>query len=112
MSVVTDVILTTAIDDWGFAKLCTALPTGVRSGVPLQPPRPVHQLGSTGKSMQANVYIAAYNYLNLDELVAAMSGLLGTCPKKVRLFVNGEYDENGFHEVLLQLPGERRAERT
>lgn len=104
MSVVTDVILTTFLDeDAAFKRLCTALPDRI-------PPVPVHQHGTTGKAMQADVYLAAYNYLNLDELIVAVEQAGWHTPEEVRLFVNGEYDEGGFHEILLQLPGERRAE--
>jgi hypothetical protein len=103
MSVVTDVILTTFLDeDAAFARLCAALPDRL-------PPVAVHQHATTGKAMQADVYLAAYNYLVLDELVAAVEQAGWKVPEEVRLFINGEYDENGFHEVLLRLPGERRA---
>ena len=102
MSAVTDVILTTAIDEnKAFARLCAAIPDRF-------PPVAVHQHGTTGKAMQADVYLAAYNYLNLDQLVTAVEQADWETPEQVRLFINGEYDENGFHEVLLRLPGERR----
>lgn len=102
MSVVTDVILTTSIDEHkAFARFCAAIPDRF-------PPIAVHQHGTTGKAMQADVYLAAYNYLNLDQFIAAVEQAKWDAPEQVRLFVNGEYDEYGFHEVLLRLPGERR----
>lgn len=106
MSLVTNIIFTTAVGDEDmeavFAealKLCDP---------PIPPPIRVDQRGSLGKVMEANVYIGAYNYLRLDDLVRSIEIVAWQRPEEVRLFVDEQNNEHGFHEVLLHLPGERR----
>lgn len=57
---------------------------------------------SPGKAIQGDIFIGAFNYLKLGEFVAHLRGLdWDGLPETVRLFVQEEHDEHGFHEVAI-----------
>jgi hypothetical protein len=106
MSLVTNIILTTACGDEDmFPVLVEALNL---TDPPIPAPVRVDQYGALGKAMEVNVYIGGYNYLRLRDFARAIEIIAWEFPEDVRLLVQGQNDEHGFHEVLLRLPGERR----
>lgn len=99
MSLVTNVILTTFLNDED------AVAT-VNESLKAQPTmsghdvlHPVHDHGSNRKAMEADVYIGAFNYLDLDGLLQAVRSAPWEWPDYVRVFVQ-QQDDDGFSERL------------
>ena len=106
MSLVTNIILTTAVGDEDMFPVLAEALNLCDPAIP--PPIRVDQHGAHGKVMEANVYVGAYNYLRLDDFTRSVEIVAWVASDNVRLFVLEQNDEQGFHEVLLRLPGERR----
>ena len=101
MSTVTDIILTMGCHDLDVAKVNALLePTVGENQLLYQVAKPA---GSPGKVIQADIYIGAFNHLDLGEVVVCLQGLpLNDYEREsVRLFVQEEHDEHGFHEVRI-----------
>lgn len=107
MSVVTDVILTTGLSTDVTLSDLNAWFAGEHGDAVL------HKVDkpddAPGKRIQADIFIGAFNYLDLDALVEHLRGLAWDDIDRsdVRLFVQEEHDEHGFHEVEIW-PGRER----
>ncbi len=113
MSTVTDVILTLSVlegdEDDAIHVLQPELDRIEREhNRKVFAPAPVSQHAAGGKTMQAVVFVGAYNRLPEDAFIEAIERTPWVAPEEVRLFIQREHDECGFHEVPLRLPGERR----
>lgn len=119
MSTVTDVILTVSgLDDDDQREdetLAVLLPeldkVHNETGYRIYAPSRVSRHATGGAAMQAGVFVGAYNHFPEEEFIAAIERVPWTAPEAVRLFIQREHDECGFHEVRLRLPGERRRTR-
>ncbi len=100
MSNVTDVILTSSL--------------GIGHGVSLDDINRCFDAGEAlyqvdkpgdapGKRIQADIFIGAFNYMDLDAFVAHLRSLPWDeyDRDQVRLFVQKEHDEYGFYEVRI-----------
>lgn len=100
MSVVTDIILTTAVDDG--AEREDEHPNADKLNAWLEEltGRPgclvkVDQLGNGNKAMQCDVFVCAINYLPYDDFVEAFRAIQWERPGSANLSLKGE-DDDGF----------------
>ncbi len=96
MSNVTDIILSTAIED-GASKqdehpnvdLLNAYIKKEHNWALIR----VDQYAGGGKKVQCDVFMAAINYLNIDEFVKHFHTISWECPECVQLMLKGEHDD-------------------
>ncbi len=100
MSNVTDVILTSSID-LGHGITLEDVNRHFEGGEALY--KVDKPADAPGKAIQADIYIGAFNYMDLDSFVAHLRSLPWEEYERgqVRLFVQFEHDEYGFHEVRI-----------
>jgi hypothetical protein len=96
MSVVTNIILAAALDEYGVDLLNAALGKA-RLGGRLE--RMDKEAGGT-KVMEAAIWLAAFNHLNLEAFVAMVKTVEWETPGEVSLFVK-EQEDDVFREIDL-----------
>jgi len=79
MSVVTDIILVTAIEDGAYRPSFDLVK--------------VDQYAGGGKAVQCDVFMSAVNYLVLEDLLDWFKSVRWEYPEQVQLFVKGEHDD-------------------
>ena len=103
MSVVTDIILTTAVEDGGtegnpqpnvdqlnrYLKVTYGIPNALMK---------VDQFGGGDKAVQADVFIGAVNHFSADEFTEQIGAISWEEPECVRVFMQFEQDD-GFQRV-------------
>ena len=101
MSCVTNVILKTAVNE---EKGITALNALFESRFMSCDDKFVRPPGwyAGSKMLECEIYPGAFNFLKLDDLVAAIQNVTWRNPKAVQLFIQ-EQDECRFHEVILNV---------
>lgn len=92
MSRVTNIIVTCNISDRGARHL-----NEVISGICLPTLREVSRYAHGSKEVEADIWIAAYNYLDLDQFMSIVSICDWESPEDVRVFVQDQ-DDNHFSE--------------
>ena len=83
MSNVSNVIMVTLPDDTGSWREMSPLDRLVQ----------VDQLAGGPKCMECDVFMAAYNYLDRDEIIRVFKSVEWECPEEAQLMVKGQDDE-------------------
>lgn len=89
MSEITNIILKTAVDDTAAAGFIDALAKITECNTPLLR---VDQM-VTGKAMELDLYIAAYNYLDINDALKLFKKTNWECPEEAQLLIQRQDDD-------------------